>query len=670
MAEKSPRRGPVKVAEALPPSMRSQDEELQVRHKALKAARKKAKADAKEQKEEDRMLQREDWKMMKVYPAKCYVAPYPLKERSGGMICRDQWYRYGIPEDRDDMEVTLQLWRKPSGRPSSFDGVVGDLYSLFLEIPNGSGMELHIIVKSAEARLNPSLLLQFSVFDMGNGDKAYSVEYEAWQNYLLFREESNKEDLDSRLLYHAVCNRWEVGAMPLNIFTKLATSDIIIMMQGMTPGGDYPRPTVAESQLATIPPPPEPTPEMLRAQEADDADLEQEVSEKVDLVMRRKYGRRPSFKEITDYEEMVAKNLGYSPKKLKRKRLVHPYSRRDTCRFHPDVERQMNRRLNKFLDDYIDPEKKLGPTPSPNQLSINDVENPVETMKYVDRQLEAKLEVTPPNSPQSIKTLESWSGSGWVTEDDQDSKESCGGSDEASTNGEAEDEEVTIVPLNQYGRIMGPTGFEGQIFGPALQPRPTFKPETSWEASHKAEKDYKKAKDEEMAKLDETVTSLASSLSGIDVMDRSSDLETSNPRDATTSSDDARNKDDEDSLPSLNDSVEVFLAKRVAEEEIITLDTSSSSGDTTPDDEPKGGADTNAVKQGSGEFSIQGRRFQWMAPAQAALYPGGFVDDLILCGVPRELWPFPVDGQNEDTKDEDTPTDDGCSKYKHADEED
>ena len=180
MAEKSPRRGPVRVAEELPPSMRSPDEELQVRHKALKAARMKAKIDARELKEEDRRLQLEDWKMMKVYPAKCYVARYPLKERSNGMICRDQWYHYGIPEDPEDMEVTLQLWRKPSGQPLTFVGVVGDLYSLILDVPNGSGLELHIIVMSAEARMNPGLLLEFSVFDMGNGDKAFSVEHEAW----------------------------------------------------------------------------------------------------------------------------------------------------------------------------------------------------------------------------------------------------------------------------------------------------------------------------------------------------------------------------------------------------------------------------------------------------------------------------------------------------------
>ena len=62
---------------------------------------------------------------------------------------------------------------------------------------------------------------------------------------------------------------------------------------------------------------PEPTPEMLRAQEEDDAAIEDQVSDKLDIVIRRKFGRRPSFKEIVEHEEMLAKNLGYSPKKMK-----------------------------------------------------------------------------------------------------------------------------------------------------------------------------------------------------------------------------------------------------------------------------------------------------------------------------------------------------------------
>ena len=101
-------------------------------------------------------------------------------------------------------------------------------------------------------------------------------------------------------------------------------ADLVIIMDHMVPGGDYPRPTVFEANLTTEPPAPEPTPEMLRAQEEDDAALEDQVSDKLDVVIRRKFGRRPSFKEIVEHEEMLAKNLGYSPKKMKtmkRKRL-------------------------------------------------------------------------------------------------------------------------------------------------------------------------------------------------------------------------------------------------------------------------------------------------------------------------------------------------------------
>ena len=298
MAEKMPRRGPVAVAEAIPPEMRSIDEELQVRGKALKAARMKAKVEAREEKEEDRRVRLEEYKMLRVYPAKSYIATGFLRERSSGMICRNQWYMFDIPEDKENPEVTLQLWVKKPGQDPQLRGEVGDLYSVGLKLPNGSSFDINIVVRSAEAILDPGLIIQYSVFDLGSHDKAFTVDLAAWQHYLLFRDDFNPEEMDCRLLYHAICNRWELSDMTLEDFSKLETSDIIMIIERMIPGGDYPRPTVYEACLATGPPPPEPTPEMLRAQDEEDADLEQQVSDKLDVVIRRKFGRRPSYKEI------------------------------------------------------------------------------------------------------------------------------------------------------------------------------------------------------------------------------------------------------------------------------------------------------------------------------------------------------------------------------------
>ena len=665
MAEKSSRRGPIAVAENIHPDMRSPDEELQVRHKALKAARMKAKVEARVRREEDRRVQVEEYRMLRVYPAKSFVAPYFLKERSGGMICRDQWYRYGIPEDKEDPEVTLQLWEKRPGREARFRGEVGDLYSLELELPSGTTLDLNIIVQSIEVKKDPGLRMQFSVYDIGHEDKAYSVDQEAWQNYLIFRDETNKEDMDCRLLYHAICNKYEVGNVSLTDFAEFQTSSIVMMMQGMAPGGDYPRPTVDEACLTTEPPAPEPAPEVLRAQEEEDAELQQQVSEKMDTAIRRKFGRRPSFKEIVEYEEMVANNLGYSPKKMKsfKKKRLGPYSRRESFRHHPEDERKINLRLNKFLDEFIYPENKVGQGDPRHHISINDVEDPIATMNFVDKKLKLKLKTTPPNSP---STLKSWSGSGWSTKDDEESKEST-------------DEEAIIRPLDEDGRIV-----ETSQDSPTEPPTPpSLKPETSWEASYKAQKEVlrvlegmRDGTESQEERHDETVASLLSSMSGIDVLDRSSELE-SHPEDANTSSDDAGDTEGDDPISTTYDSVEVFLAKKPREDEIVTLDSSSSSGpgDTTPVDEPEDGTDRsthgNEPKRGPGEISVHGTRFRWSVPDQVALYPGGFVDDLVYMGVPSDLWPFPVEDVNKDDtpKDENTNPEANC-KCKHDGEDD
>ena len=147
--------------------MRSVEEEMWVRGKALKEARIKAKITAREEKEEERRMLVEEWRLLRLYPAKEFIASGFLQERSSGMKAREEWYRFHIPEEKDDHEVVLQLWVKRSGEEPTFIGEAGDLYSLDLEIPSGLALSINILVKSAESKLNPRLLTQYSVFDLG-----------------------------------------------------------------------------------------------------------------------------------------------------------------------------------------------------------------------------------------------------------------------------------------------------------------------------------------------------------------------------------------------------------------------------------------------------------------------------------------------------------------------
>ena len=136
----------------------------------------------------------------------------------------------------------------------------------------------------------------------------------------------------------------------------------------------------------------------------------------------------------------------------------------------------------------------------------------------------------------------------------------------------------------------------------------------------------------------------------------------------TVASDDARNRVDSNST--LDDSVEIFLAKRAKEEEIVTLSSGSSdsSGSTPPEEDPDVGttraSPRNEPKPGPGQITFLGRRYNWVVPAQVAEYPGGFIDDLIAMNIPVELWPF----KPEVVEDEVNPPDAGCESNKPDDE--
>ena len=652
MAERS-------IAEMIRPDMRSPDEELQVRSRSLRAARMKAKVEARIAKEQERKVKVEEWQLLRLYPAKEYVGMYFLTERSGGMASRNQWYRFHWAPERNYPEVVLQLWNKPIGREPTLRGEAGDLYRPHLDLPNGETFPVHIIVKSKEAEEDPGLTIQYSVFDLGSLEKGFTVDLEAWQNYLLFREESNKQDLDMRLLYHAVCNRWETGDMTLIEFAQLDVEAIKNLINGMMPGGDYPRPSVREAMLATEPAAPEPTPEMLRAREEEDADLEEKVSENLDKVIRKKFGRRPSFKEIEEYEAMVASNLGKTPRKkgLKHKRL-NPYARKEALRFHPEIERKINVRLNKYLEDVLTTDETQGSDLQDVPISVNDFENPKEVMNFIK-------EKTSPDSP--------WSGSGWATEEERDDTE------------DPDEDEPTMVPLDQDGRMIPASlMIPPKLFPEAGNITPPLKPERSWEESYKAQKDVNLVLTESREERhDETVLSLMSSMSGIDMLDRSSELE-SIIRDAqTTSSDDSARFHDlelNDSMPDLDDSiqdldesiqdpddsVEVFLAKH-RESEIVTLDSSSSSGGSTPGQGPMAESTTSPGPSATGdvpEITYQGSRYKWTVSNEVAFYPGAYIDDLVAVGIPPELWPFKTNEETDDAK-----TEECCHDYKQKNEE-
>ena len=168
---------------------------------------------------------------------------------------KDLRYRFNVPMSSSDPEVTLQLWRRDQiTGEEMLQGEVGDLYSLELMTPGGEGsLNINIIVESSESRRRPRSMLYYSVFDIGHHERAFSIPGEAWFTYLMFREDdpSNRAELDARLLFIAIGDRSQVSAYcTLAHFMNFSIDDILQLMQAMSAGKVYERPTSEEASLA------------------------------------------------------------------------------------------------------------------------------------------------------------------------------------------------------------------------------------------------------------------------------------------------------------------------------------------------------------------------------------------------------------------------------------
>ena len=197
----------------------------------------------------------EDLTLRRLAPEPEDIHIYPLTERTEEMSIRDWWYRYNVSTSVREPEVTLELCeRRPNGRLSPM-AVVGDLYRLTLHHTNGTEFrDVNILVESLESARAEGSLLFYSCFDACNTDTALSVPLTAWQNYLAFRsdEDGIKQEMDTRLLYIAMCNLSSVGpSVTLDAFRDITTGQLNLMRSEMRPGRFYMRPDTTQAQLAT-----------------------------------------------------------------------------------------------------------------------------------------------------------------------------------------------------------------------------------------------------------------------------------------------------------------------------------------------------------------------------------------------------------------------------------
>ena len=253
--------------------------------RAYNAARLKVESD---ERRLDELVKEDEEKFFRLIPDKVFVAKYFLEERTDQMKMGGLRYRYNIPEEDADPEVTLQLWRRDMGSGmEKLIGDAGDLYTVELMSPCGEGtLNINIIVESHESRKQATSRLYYSVFDIGHAERAYTVPSEAWFTYLMFREDEprNRYELDTRLLFIAIGDRGQLGAScTLSHFKKVGLNDLVQLMQYMTPGKVYVRPTSDEACLAMTE---EGTEELLRS-DPDEGEIEvDKESVRMNLVER------------------------------------------------------------------------------------------------------------------------------------------------------------------------------------------------------------------------------------------------------------------------------------------------------------------------------------------------------------------------------------------------
>ena len=140
--------------------MRQERQQKLLIKRAYNAARLKAEA---ENRVLDRILQEDDERYFKLIPDRAHVASYPLEERSDWMKEAGMWYRFNIPMDDSDPEITLQVWKRDKETGiEEIEALAGDLYMLSLMTPCGqSHVNIYIIVESSESRKFQTSWLQY-----------------------------------------------------------------------------------------------------------------------------------------------------------------------------------------------------------------------------------------------------------------------------------------------------------------------------------------------------------------------------------------------------------------------------------------------------------------------------------------------------------------------------
>ena len=394
------------------------EDEWKHRRKAFKVAREKA--DVQDRVTMRRYTYEERDLLYRVYPAKFYIANYWLEEKTKDMRAKRLKYKFVRSEDPKDPEVVLHLFKRSKRKRVEVDqGEAGDLYTVELFLPSGGSVEIHIVAESLESMRGGKSRLLYSVFDVGCQEHAYTVPCEAWQNYLLFRENVDgvREEMDIRLLFCAIGNRAHIGGCTLEGFRAITLYQVKRIREEMMAGETYVRPTTIEAQLSM---------EDMQPRELLRGPIRRDLTPRFDfLAVRRRSSlkpkKQPCFTKAVELE--LEDNTG-ARGKWKKGNFKEKRSQGDI----PEV-------------------KEL---PQDVKSLILDCFNPYSSLNIESREIaqQAQRVVEELDETSSRSTLRSWSGSGWMSENGgQGGERSSQCSEERASNpSEAE----AMGPLSRY----------------------------------------------------------------------------------------------------------------------------------------------------------------------------------------------------------------------------
>lgn len=149
--------------------------------------------------------------------------------------------------NRSTEDLTLELRQDTEDGLTIKYATVGTVYSADFFWSATETIRLHII---AAKKRTDKVLEHYHVYDMGSSGNAYSIPDKAWENWMMLgKERVGGVSIDKRLIYLAIGDRSQIGNMSIAEFSRLTCQQVESLQDALKPGMFLVRPSVEEAGL-------------------------------------------------------------------------------------------------------------------------------------------------------------------------------------------------------------------------------------------------------------------------------------------------------------------------------------------------------------------------------------------------------------------------------------